>query len=213
MSDNARGSFITIEGQDGAGKSTNVEVVQAYLQQHDIDFVHTREPGGTTFGEQVRDLLLGSGDDSLGEMAELLLVFAARAEHIKQVIEPALSQGKWVLCDRFTDATYAYQGGGRGMSMSEIAKLEQSIQGSLRPDLTLLLDLPVELGESRAGQRSEPDRFEKQQIGFKQKVRDCYLQRAAAEPKRIKLIDASQSLQDVKDQILKALTEFGGAHG
>ncbi|MFT5574156.1 MAG: dTMP kinase, partial [Cryomorphaceae bacterium] len=135
MSDNARGSFITIEGQDGAGKSTNVEVVQAYLQQHDIDFVHTREPGGTTFGEQVRDLLLGSGDDSLGEMAELLLVFAARAEHIKQVIEPALSQGKWVLCDRFTDATYAYQGGGRGMSMSEIAKLEQSIQGSLRPDL------------------------------------------------------------------------------
>jgi dTMP kinase len=213
MSDTMRGSFITIEGQDGAGKSTNVEVVQAYLHQSGVDYVHTREPGGTRFGEQVRELLLGSGDDSLGEMAELLLVFAARAEHIKQVIEPALSRGQWVLCDRFTDATYAYQGGGRGMSMSEIAKLEQSIQGTLRPNLTLLLDLPVELGESRAGQRSEPDRFEKQAVSFKQKVRDCYLQRAAAEPKRIKLIDASQSLQNVKDQILEVMTKFSGAHG
>lgn len=204
----SRGKFITIEGQDGAGKSTNVAVVEAFLASRNIEFVHTREPGGTDFGEQLRDILLGSGDDEVGDMAELLLIFAARAQHIKQVIEPNLAAGTWVLCDRFTDATYAYQGGGRGMSMSEIAKLEQTVQGALRPNLTLLLDLPVELGESRAGQRSSPDRFEQQELEFKQKVRECYLQRARGNPGRIKIIDASQSIEDVEQQITAVLEMF-----
>ena len=202
------GKFITVEGQDGAGKSTNIGVIQDCLTQHGIDFVETREPGGTRFGEQVRELLLNSADEQLGSRAELLLVFAARAQHIEEVITPALKQGKWVLCDRFTDATYAYQGGGRGLADTDIASLEQSVQGNLRPNLTLLLDVPIEIGISRAGSRSEPDRFELQQASFKQKVRDCYLQRAQAEPARIQVIDASMTLPDVKQSILKSLTAF-----
>lgn len=206
--DGLRGRFITIEGQDGAGKSTNVAVVEQFLKANNIGYVQTREPGGTPFGEQVRELLLNSGDDKIGDMAELLMMFASRAQHIEKVIEPNLALGKWVLCDRFTDATFAYQGGGRGMSMQSIADLEQSVQGSLRPDLTLLLDLPVALGESRAGQRSSPDRFEQQKNVFKQRVRECYLQRADAEPERIKIIDASQSLQDVDAQVTSVLEAF-----
>jgi len=178
------GKFITVEGQDGAGKSTNISVVQDYLSQQGISFVTTREPGGTRFGEQVRELLLNSADDHLGDKAELLLVFAARAQHIKEVILPALQQGEWVLCDRFTDATYAYQGAGRGLNTADIATLEQTVQGDLRPDLTLLLDVPVEIGVSRAGARSDPDRFEQQHNSFKQQVRDCYLARAKVEPSR-----------------------------
>lgn len=203
-----RGKFITIEGQDGAGKSTNISVVERYLKQRDIKFVQSREPGGTAFGESIRELILNSGDDLIGDQAELLLMFAARAQHISEVIEPALGRGDWVLCDRFTDATYAYQGGGRGLLMSEIERLENHVQGKLRPDLTLLLDLPVELGESRAGQRSEPDRFEQQKQVFKQKVRDCYLDRAALFPQRIKVIDASQSIESVEQQILQTLDVF-----
>ena len=203
-----RGKFITIEGQDGAGKSTNLQVMRTILQQANIAIVETREPGGTEFGESVRQLLLSSDDDVIGAKAELLMIFAARAQHIVEVIEPALARGAWVLCDRFTDATYAYQGGGRGIAMSVIAQLEQTVQGDLRPDLTVLLDLPVALGEDRAGQRSAPDRFEKQQLQFKQKVRDCYLQIAATNRQRVQVIDASQSLQQVKAAIGLVLQHF-----
>lgn len=203
-----RGKFITVEGQDGAGKSTNIGVIQRFLEQKGIDLVLSREPGGTPFGEAVRELLLNSRDDSVGEKAELLMMFASRAQHIEAVIEPALSAGKWVLCDRFTDATYAYQGGGRGLNPSDIENLEQTVQGSLRPDLTLLLDLPVSVGEKRAGQRSEPDRFEQQKAEFKQRVRDRYLARAKAEPQRIKTVDASQTLEQVDAAIQQIMQEF-----
>ena len=207
-----RGQFITIEGQDGAGKSTNVAVIKECLNAAGISYVHSREPGGTPLGEALRELLLSSKDNTIGNKAELLLIFAARAQHIQDVIEPALACGQWVLCDRFTDATYAYQSGGRGMPEHEVAELEKHVQGSLRPDLTLLLDIPVELGERRAGQRSEPDRFELQQQAFKQKVRDCYLARAANEPARIKTIDSSCSFSDVKIQVECEMMNFINAH-
>jgi len=203
-----RGKFITIEGQDGAGKSTNLDVIKRFLNQRDIEFVQSREPGGTPLGESIRDLILSSGDEDMGYKAELLLMFAARAQHIQSVIEPALANGKWVLCDRFTDATYAYQGGGRDMPLQEIAELEQSVQGSMRPDLTILLDLPVEVGERRVEQRSDPDRFEKQVSQFKQKVRQCYLERAQNEPKRIKVVDAGQSMSGVEASIIATMEGF-----
>jgi len=203
-----RGKFLTIEGQDGAGKSTNIAVMREFLESQCIDFVLTREPGGTPFGEQVRELILNSGDEAIGNKAELLLMFAARAQHIEKVIEPALEQGKWVLCDRFTDATYAYQGAGRNMGDDGIALLEDYVQQALRPDLTLVLDLPTEIGESRAGNRSAPDRFEQQKLDFKQRVRDSYLQRAQADSTRMKVIDASQTLDQVKQAVEAQLQEF-----
>lgn len=204
----ARGRFISIEGQDGAGKSTNLQVMRSVLQQAGISFVESREPGGTEFGETVRQLLLSSDDQLIGDMAELLMIFAARAQHLEEVIEPALSRGDWVLCDRFTDATYAYQGGGRGLAEADIARLEQTVQGDLRPDLTILLDLPVSVGEDRAGQRSAPDRFEKQRLAFKQKVRDRYLQIARDNSHRVQVIDAGRSLQQVEDAIVAVLQAF-----
>ena len=202
-----RGKFITIEGQDGAGKSTNVSAMQEYLSSNSIDFIHTREPGGTELGEKLRELLLNSSE-SIADKSELLMMFAARAQHIESVIEPALSSGTWVLCDRFTDASYAYQGAGRGISFDDIALLESYVQQGLTPDLTLVLDLPVQLSEQRAGQRSVPDRFEQQQQDFKQKVRDCYLQRAQDEPVRMKVIDAAKPLDDVKVSVINVLSEF-----
>lgn len=205
---NKLGKFITIEGQDGAGKSTNVAVIEAYLKSKDIDYVHTREPGGTELGERLRDILLNGKTLSICDDAELLLIFAARAQHIQEVILPTIKSGKWVVCDRFTDATYAYQGGGRELELSQIAALENLVQGALRPDLTLLLDLPVEIGIERAGQRSEPDRFEIEQTSFKNRVRAQYLQSAQQHPERIKLIDASQNQQSVADQIEAILTLF-----
>lgn len=211
-SSESRGRFITIEGQDGAGKSTNISVIHDYLEQNGIAFVQSREPGGTVFGERIRELLLSSDDNFIGDMAELLLVFAARAQHITEVIEPALADGVWVLCDRFTDATYAYQGAGRGISMTDIQTLEQTVQGQLRPDLTIVLDVPVEVGESRAGQRSSPDRFELQKLEFKQKVRDCYISRVKQMPERMRVVDASQSLEDVKQAIVAELSQFCGPY-
>ena len=202
-----RGKFITIEGQDGAGKSTNVSAMQEYLSSNSIDFIHTREPGGTELGEKLRELLLNSSE-SIADKSELLMMFAARAQHIESVIEPALSSGTWVLCDRFTDASYAYQGAGRGISFDDIALLESYVQQGLTPDLTLVLDLPVQLSEQRAGQRSAPDRFEQQQQDFKQKVRDCYLRRAQDEPTRMKVIDAAKPLDDVKVSVINVLSEF-----
>lgn len=203
-----RGKFITIEGQDGAGKSTNVAVIESFLEQHGISYIKSREPGGTPFSENIREILLNSSDTEIGDTAELLLVFAARAQHIEQVIEPALTRGDWVLCDRFTDATYAYQGSGRGLGNSLIAQLEQSVQGDLRPDLTVLLDLPIEIGESRAGQRSSPDRFEQQQLNFKQKVRDGYLVLAKEQAHRVKIVDASKDIAAVAESINDVLDDF-----
>lgn len=204
----SRGKFITIEGQDGAGKSTNVAVIQAYLESNNIDYVHTREPGGTPFGEKLRNLILDSEKDFFGDKAELLLMFSARAQHLEAVIEPALAEGKWVLCDRFTDATYAYQGGGRKMPVSDIQTLEMLVQGQLRPDLTILLDVPVEVGLQRAQSRGEADRFEKEKIKFKQRVRDTYLLIAQSHPKRVRLVDASQDIDAVKQQIVTVMQDF-----
>ncbi len=203
-----RGKFITIEGQDGAGKSTNLAVIEEELRAAGKELVVTREPGGTPFGEQVRELILSSNDTEFGDTAELLLIFASRAQHIEQVIEPALAAGKWVLCDRFTDATFAYQGGGRGIESSKIAQLETFVQGSLQPDLTVLLDLPIEIGESRAGQRSAPDRFERQKSEFKAKVRQSYLDRAALEPVRFRKVDASTDIETVKAAISAVINDY-----
>lgn len=199
------GRFITIEGTEGVGKTTNIAFIHSLLEQAGREVVLTREPGGTPIGEDIRELLLGHKHDGMSDDTELLLMFAARAEHLDKVIRPALEAGKDVLCDRFTDATYAYQGGGRGIDITHIAVLENWVQGELRPDLTLLLDVPVAIGLTRAGKRSAPDRFEKEQHEFFERVRDMYLQRARAEPQRYRIIDASQPLDAVQSQIRSAL--------
>ncbi len=202
------GKFITVEGGEGAGKSSNLAFIREQLETAGIDVVFTREPGGTALGEDLRELLLGHKHTGMSDDCELLMMFAARAEHLHQKIIPALQAGKWVLCDRCTDATYAYQGGGRGIDMSRIEMLENWTQGSLRPDLTLLLDLPVETGLQRAGERSDPDRFEKEKLSFFEAVRNCYLQRASNEPQRFRVIDASQTLENVQQQIAAQLEDF-----
>lgn len=201
-----RGKFITLEGGEGVGKTTNLVFIKNYLQQHNIPVVVTREPGGTALAEKIRCLLLENGSELISEHAELLLIFAARAQHIKHVIEPALAQGKWVLCDRFTDATYAYQGGGRNMRISTIEWLENLVQGALRPDLTLLLDAPVEIGIERASKRGVFDRFEAEKISFFESVRRAYLLQAELYPERIKLIKANQSLIDVQRAIVNVIS-------
>ena len=203
-----RGKFITIEGTEGVGKTTNIAFIRDWLKSHGISFVSTREPGGTPFAESIRELLLANRDETVDENSELLLMFAARAQHIAQVIEPALARGEWVLCDRFTDATYAYQGGGRGIDIEKIAQLENLVQGDLRPDLTLILDVPVEVGLARAGARSEPDRFESEQQKFFEKVRGMYLARAEQMPDRYRVVDASQALVKVTESVARVLDEF-----
>ncbi|WP_213876670.1 dTMP kinase [Pseudomonas sp. dw_358] len=195
------GLFITLEGPEGAGKTTNREYLADQLRQAGIDVVLTREPGGTPLAERIRELLLAPSDEAMHADTELLLVFAARAQHLAEVIRPALARGAVVLCDRFTDATYAYQGGGRGLSQPRIAQLEQFVQGELRPDLTLVFDLPVEIGLARAVARGRLDRFEQEGRGFFDAVRTTYLQRAAAEPQRYRLVDAAQSLEQVQHQL------------
>ncbi|ODB85123.1 dTMP kinase [Candidatus Thiodiazotropha endoloripes] len=208
MSNSLKGRFITVEGGEGAGKSSNLDYIRNLLSSAGKQVVFTREPGGTPLGEAIRDLLLGHQHTGMADDTELLLMFAARAEHLQQKIKPALQQGQWVLCDRFTDASYAYQGAGRGLASDRIASLEQFVQGELRPDLTLLLDLPVEQGLARAGQRSEPDRFEKQEMSFFEKVRAGYLEIASREPHRVKIIDASKPLETVQQQIDHVVTAF-----
>jgi dTMP kinase len=207
----ARGLFITLEGGEGAGKSTNLIFVRQWLQREGCDVVVTREPGGTEIGERVRDILLHSKQLHIMPESEMLLMFAARFEHLNKVIRPALAAGKVVLCDRFTDATYAYQGGGRGVPADRIAAVEDWVQGDLRPDLTLLFDIPVEFGRERAGQRSEPDRFERENNEFFQRIRETYLARAAREPGRIRVIDASRPLEQVEQQIVSVLQK--AVHG
>jgi dTMP kinase len=195
------GRFITLEGSEGAGKSSNLAYIQARLERAGVDLVVTREPGGTPLGEEIRKLLLDHRNTDMLDDTELLLMFAARAQHLNELILPSLQQGKWVLCDRFTDASYAYQGGGRGIPTERIAVLEQWVQGELRPDLTLLLDIPVEQGLERAGARSAPDRFEREQQAFFQRVRQAYLDRAQADARRYRIIDASRPLDQVQTQL------------
>lgn len=195
------GKFITIEGTEGVGKSTNLTYVHHWLRERGIEVIVSREPGGTPLAEEIRGLLLAKRDESVDETAELLLVFAARAQHLQQVIKPALARGAWVLCDRFTDATYAYQGGGRGLSLQTIAQLEQLVQGDLRPDLTLILDIDVELGLNRAKTRGELDRFESETLAFFERVRAGYHRRAAQAPARYAMVNAGQELVDVQRDI------------
>ena len=206
------GLFITLEGPEGAGKSTNREYLAERLRAEGIDVVLTREPGGTPLAECIRELLLTPSDDAMCADTELLLVFAARAQHLAEVIRPALARGAVVLCDRFTDATYAYQGGGRGLSHERIATLETFVQGALRPDLTLVFDLPIEVGMARASARGRLDRFEQEGRTFFDAVRSTYLDRARAEPGRYRLIDAGQTLDQVQGQLDALLPQLLGMH-
>lgn len=200
------GYFITVEGGEGVGKSSNLGFIESWLREAGKDVVMTREPGGTALGEKIRELLLDAGQNNMMVDTELLLMFAARAQHLEEVIKPALAEDKWVVCDRFTDATYAYQGGGRGVDFQRIAQLEQWAQGNLRPDLTLLLDMPVQQGLQRAGRRSTPDRFEREQQHFFERVRETYLIRARQEPGRFRVIDAAPDLEQVQQQITAVLS-------
>jgi dTMP kinase len=202
-----QGLFITLEGVEGAGKSTLMAYVSEILSDAGNEVLLTREPGGTKTGEQIREILLDKNNVAVTDDTELLLMFAARAQHINEVITPALASGKIVLCDRFTDASYAYQGGGRGIELSRIQILEDWVQQGLKPNLTLLFDIDVEAGLRRASNRSEADRFEQEQISFFERIRECYLERAENEPERFRVIDAAQSLDHVKQQIQDVLKE------
>lgn len=203
-----KGLFITLEGGEGVGKSTNMAFVGDFLRTNNVDFIETREPGGTALAESLRAILLAKqSEENWSEMAELLIIFAARAQHLQQVILPAIESGVTVLCDRFTDATYAYQGGGRDMGFEAIATLEQLVQQDLRPDLTILLDAPLEVGMQRARERSELDRFESEQLTFFQKVRNAYLARASQEPSRFAVVDASQTLAAVQTELKQVLSQ------
>lgn len=203
-----RGRFLTLEGIEGVGKTTQVKRLSAALADRGIEHIVTREPGGTPLAEDIRQLVLRSNDESMPPMAELLLMFAARAVHVANHIEPNLQAGRWVVCDRFTDATYAYQGGGRALPIEPIAQLEDMVQGTFRPDLTLLLDAPVPQALQRARQRNlglAQDRFEAERAEFFERVAALYRARAAAEPQRILIIDAAQKADAVTEQILAEL--------
>ena len=202
------GKFITVEGIEGAGKTTCMQTIAKQLTQQNILVEQTREPGGTPLGEALRDLLLGHQQTNMAADTELLLLFAARAEHIQQRIRPALTAGQWVLSDRFTDASYAYQGAGRGIETARITELTDWVQQGLKPDLTLLLDIPVAVGLQRAKQRSTPDRFEIEAQAFFKRVREGYLQRAEQEPDRVIVINANQPIQQVRAAIHQAIERF-----
>lgn len=199
------GQLITVEGIEGAGKSSHIDAMRARLEARGIKVRLTREPGGAPVSESIRRLLLDPVNLGMDADTELLLVFAARAEHLAKVICPSLDAGEWVLCDRFTDATYAYQGGGRGIEASRIAALEDWVQGTLRPDLVILLDIDPELGLARAASRSDKDRFEQEDSAFFHRVRKVYLERAAAVPERYRVIDSSGERASVREQILAVL--------
>jgi dTMP kinase len=212
----ARGLFITVEGVEGVGKSTNLAFLESLLRDNGVDVVTTREPGGTALGEEVRELLLSVREQPVSSMTELLLIFAARAQHISEVIEPQLAAGGWILCDRFTDGTYAYQGGGRGIDRADIARLEALVQGTLRPDYTLLLDLDVLVGMERARGRGELDRIEQEDLAFFEQVRRRYLEMARNSSGRYRVIDAGLPLSEVQEQVAKVgrelLTCWGVRH-
>lgn len=204
----ALGRFVTLEGIEGVGKTTQVARLSSALSARGVAHVVTREPGGTPLAESIRQVVLSAREETLPPTAELLLMFAARAVHLANHIEPNLRAGRWVICDRFTDATFAYQGGGRQLSAEPIRELETLVQGSLRPDLTILLDAPVDAALARAAARnagSAADRFERERAEFFERVRNAYLARAAAEPNRIALVDATQSVEDVSARILEQM--------
>jgi dTMP kinase len=200
-----QGKFITIEGIEGVGKSTNIAFVKSQLQSHGINCLLTREPGGTELGEALRNLLLHGGDVS--DKAELLMMFASRAQHLEEKIKPALKQGIWVICDRFTDSTYAYQGGGRQLNVDWILSLEQLVHESFQPDLTLLLDAPVEIGRARAARRGSSDRIEAEDIAFFNRVRDMFLSRSK-QSQRYAVVDATQTLANVQSDIKMSLSSL-----
>ena len=201
--------FITLDGIDGAGKSTNLAVMKAWFEKHKLPVLFTREPGGTPAGEALREILLNPATQ-VSLRTETLLMFAARQQHLETVILPALKNGTHVVSDRFTDATFAYQGGGRGVPLQDIATLEYWVQGDFRPDLTLLLDVPLEVSMARINQTREKDRFEQEEAEFFNRVREVYLQRANEQPERYAVIDSSQSLDAVKNQIETALDSHFG---
>ena len=205
------GKFITVEGVEGVGKSTNIQFIAEALQAAGKTVVLTREPGGTPLAEDMRNLLLAPREEKVSEHAELLLMFAARAQHISEVILPALYRGDWVLCDRFTEATYAYQGGGRAMGFETIAQLEQLVQGDLRPDCTFLLDAPVEVGMARAKKRGALDRFEQEHLDFFERVRQAYLLQAKNHSHRFMVVDASQELSAVKADVAEKVKQLLGS--
>lgn len=204
------GLFITLEGGEGAGKSTQMRNIRAWLEAHGHAVVETREPGGTPLSELIRDVVLHGDHPEMTAHTELLLIFAARAQHVEELIKPALNEGATILCDRFTDASFAYQGGGRGLPVKDIEMLEHMVMGSLRPDLTLLLDLPVEQGLTRASGRGSEDRFETESLRFLERARSAYLERAAANPERFTVIDASNSAKQVWTELQTILEERFG---
>ena len=199
-----KGRFITIEGVEGVGKSTNLKFIERFLNERNISYVSTREPGGTPLAERIRGVLLDKSQNSVDPIAELLLMFAARKQHTEEFIKPALAGGDWVICDRYTDSSYAYQGGGRGLDSGLIAKVEKLTLGNFKPDLTIILDLPVKTGLARAGKRGELDRFEIESEKFFKRVRATFLARAKSH-KRYHVIDASRSLKSVQAKIAIAL--------
>ena len=195
------GRFITLEGGEGAGKSSNLEWLADALRTAGKTVTVSREPGGTALAESIRGVLLAPGDEAMADDTELLLVFAARAQHLEQKIRPALARGEWVLCDRFVDATWAYQGAGRGLDSAAIADLESLVIRDTRPDMTVLFDVPVEVGMARAGKRAALDRIEQEDRAFFERIRQCYLARAAQEPSRFRTVDAGQPLESVQQQL------------
>lgn len=203
-----KGCFITLEGSEGVGKSTNLAFIQQWLEEQGYQPLMTREPGGTPMAEEMRELLLSQREETVSEKAELLLMFAARAQHLDQKILPELERGGCVVSDRFTDATYAYQGYARGLNLDWIAQLEQLVQEQVRPDLTILLDLPTDVAQQRVTRRGTTDRFEQEKTTFFDRVRQGYLTRAEAEPERFAVIDAGQPLEKVQQDIALVLSDF-----
>jgi dTMP kinase len=193
-----RGKFITLEGMDGAGKSTHIPFILSTLRSRGLEVVSTREPGGTPLGESLRELLL---HQAMHPETETLLMFAARLQHINEIIEPALARGAWVLSDRYTDATFAYQCGGRGVSATKVEQLEQWVQGSLQPDLTLLFDVPVEISAKRLAGAREPDKFEQESIEFFSRIRENYLARAREYPQRFHIVDADRTIEKIENSL------------
>ncbi len=203
-----RGQFITFEGTEGVGKSTQLTNASRTLEELGVDYIVTREPGGTPMAEAIRELLLAPRDEPVNEITELLLMFAARAQHLHTRILPAINSGQWVLCDRFTDATFAYQGGGRGVPKDRIALLENLVQGEVRPDHVILLDAPVATGMARARDRGELDRFEQEDLEFFQRIRDVYRERDIAQPSRYHVVNADRSLEEVSGAVSGLLSDW-----
>ena len=202
-----KGLFITVEGVEGSGKSTNIEVIEEFLSERMVEYTITREPGGTLLGEEIRELLLRRHEEEMDATTELLLIFAARAQHLNTKIKRSLAEGVWVLCDRFTDATYAYQGAGRGLDAKLISQLERLVQVNLRPDLTVIFDLDPRIGLERARQRGQLDRIESQKLEFFQRVREGYKNIASHESARCLVIDASQTVEAVRQTLRTALED------